>query len=196
MIDAAERPPIEHLPPVAAADHPLAAQVRAPTSRPSWTAPRVRELFYDEARDRRWQFEAQLERPPIAQQSETVVAPHVPAELRVAELLERHAHELLDLTAEIRARAAGEAPGAESTDEEMVPVGAVAKVLRISKAAARMQMIRSGYAAKIGGLWHVPRSAVSTLYRQRNVSGPQRNVSPLNRTKAAYVSHNGDARDG
>jgi hypothetical protein len=46
--------------------------------RPAWTAPRVRELFYDEARDRRWQFEAQLERQPIAQQIEIVVAPHVP----------------------------------------------------------------------------------------------------------------------
>jgi hypothetical protein len=119
-----------------------------------------------------------------------MTAPHAPADLRVAELMERHAHELLSAAAEIRATA-GEAPA----NDELVDVGTIAQALRISKAAARMQMIRSGYAAKVGGLWHVPQSAVSTLYRQRNVSVPQRNVSPLNRTKAAYVSHNGDARD-
>jgi hypothetical protein len=105
--------------------------------------------------------------------------------------IERHGRALLAMAAEIRARASGEAP----QGEELVAVGTIAQALRVSKAAARMQMIRSGYAAKVGGLWHVPRSAVSTLYRERNVSVRQRNVSPLNRTKAAYVFHNGDARD-
>jgi hypothetical protein len=171
------------------------------TARLPWTAPVVRELFRSEAFDRRAEFDDPPASPPVASKSEIAVQPparplkhlpHIVADLRAADVLERHARELLNEAAELRARAAGEAPGAA---EELVDVGTIAQALRISKSAARMQMIRSGYAAKVGGLWHVPRSAVSTLYRQRNVSVPQRNVSPLNRTKAAYVSQNGDARD-
>ena len=58
--------------------------------------------------------------------------PHAPADLGVAEFMERHAHELLSEAAAIRARAAGEAPA----DEELLDVGTIAMTLQVSKGAA------------------------------------------------------------
>ena len=95
-----------------------------------------------------------------------------PAADQLADKLEQHGRELLAMAATLRA----EAPSAPLANDDMLPVGAVAKALQVSKSAARMKMVRSGNAVRLGGLWHVPRSAISKLYAQRNVRGPQRNV--------------------
>jgi hypothetical protein len=126
--------------------------------RPAWTAPHVRELFYDEARERRWEFEARLERPPIAATSEIPAQPST--DLRVADELEQHGRALFAIAAKLRGSAAGEAPA----DEEKLSVATIAKMLEVSKDAARAQIKRRGCGVKIGGLWHAPRSALRSLY--------------------------------
>jgi len=70
-----------------------------------WTAPVVRELFRSEAFDRRAEFDDPPASPPVSSKSEIAVQPparplkhlpHVVADLRAADVLERHARELLN----------------------------------------------------------------------------------------------------
>jgi hypothetical protein len=122
-------------------------------------------------------------RPP----STAPLAPVVDAEQRIVDLLgrlERNAREQQAIVAELlHAGATNDA----LLDDDMVSAGAVAQVLQISKSAARMQMIRSGNAVKLGGLWHVPRSAIAKLYTQRNVRGPKRNVRVIGEPASAII---------
>jgi hypothetical protein len=99
---------------------------------------------------------------PVAPRRERT--PHVPADLRVAELMERHAHELLSEAAEIRARAADEAP----QDDELISVAEIAKMKNTTKDAARKQLKRAGVGVIIAGRLYAPRAALARLY-VRNV---------------------------
>jgi len=139
------------------------------TARLPWTAPVVRELFYDEARDRRWEFEDPLPPP----KSEIAVQPparplkhlpHVVADLRAADVLERYARELLNEAAELRARASGETPA----DDEMVSIAEIATMMKTTEDAARKQIKRVGVGVKIAGRLYAPRTALASLY-VRNV---------------------------
>jgi hypothetical protein len=124
----------------------------------AWTAPRVRELFYDEARERRWEFDAHIERPPTV--SKVEIAAQLSIDQRVADEIEQHGRALFAMAAKLRGSAAGEAPA----DEEKLSVATIAKMLEVSKDAARAQIKRRGCGVKIGGQWHAPRSALRSLY--------------------------------
>jgi hypothetical protein len=109
----------------------------------------------------------------------------------LADELERHGRELLAMAAGLR----GEAADAVPADEEMISVRAVAKTLKISKAAARQKVKRSGYGVKIGGLWHLPANAVKRLY-ERNVRGQARNVRVRRDSASAIIDVHGVASNG
>ena len=75
---------------------------------------------------------------------------------RLAEL----GSEIRTVAAELQALDAGEAPA----DEELLDVGTIARMLQVSKSAARAQITRRRCATKIGGRLYAPRSALATIY--------------------------------
>jgi hypothetical protein len=109
----------------------------------------------------------------------------------LADELERHGRELLAMAAALRGGASGEAPA----NDEMMSAGAVAMTLKISKAAARQKIKRSGHGSKIGGLWHLPVNAVKRLY-ERNVRGQARNVRVRRDSASAIIDVHGVASNG
>jgi hypothetical protein len=137
-------------------------------ARPPWTKPIVRDLFYSEANDRRWECEEQPALPTLVpQRRELVVAPRVAADQRLADALDKCDKLAADLAlvfAEVRAIAAGEA----SADDELISVAEVAAMMGTTKDAARKQLKRAGVDVKSGGRLYAPRTALATLY-VRNV---------------------------
>jgi hypothetical protein len=110
---------------------------------------------------------------------------------QIADELELYGRGLIAMAAELRGGAADEAPA----NDEMMSAGAVAKTLKISKAAARQKIKRSGHGSKIGGLWHLPANAVQRLY-ERNVSGQARNVRVRGDSASAIIDVHGGASNG
>jgi hypothetical protein len=107
--------------------------------------------------------------------------PHAPADLRVAELMERHAHELLSEAAEIRARASGEAP----QGEELVDVAEIATMMKTTKDAARKQLERVGVGVEVAGRVYAPRRALARLYVQ-NVRSDVAFVSSAEKSRLGH----------
>jgi hypothetical protein len=141
------------------------AAPRSISPRRPWTAPRIRELHYDEARDRRWQFEAQLERPLLCRSQKTTLSPSSAADQWLAHALDKFARlasEMVAVVAEVRAIAADAA-----APPELLSTATVAELLGITKGAARNEITRRGCAVHVGARVFVRRELLSTLYGGR-----------------------------